>query len=243
MSNFFRRNQGTAEHRPMSALKCQHQHLELGAFGHPTLNNSEFFIFPYFPERHFLAHPKIPFDTKVGRTCLTAAMWLCLKLEDTYIILHKIAMSCHVMIFPVQNNEKPICSHKIYRQPPYFNTKRFSDSLWSPLPRSIFPMPRHGTNHPNAKPNVPCYARAFLRGQVFVDLTIWKAADRTPPVFPTVAGSLSLCFLRVLCFRPCFGPFQILRKTTSFLQCFMCKCSFLFITSLAGRELNFDTLR
>ena len=173
VSNFFRRNQGTAEHRPMSALKCQHQHLESGAFGHPTLNNSEFFIFPYFPERHFLAHPKIPFDTKVGRTCLTAAMWLCLKLEDAYIILHKIAMSCHVMIFHVGNNEKPICSHKIYRQPPYFNTKkRFSDSLWSPLPRSIFPMPRHGTNHPNAKPNVPCYARAFLRGQVFFDLTI-----------------------------------------------------------------------
>ena len=77
------------------------------------------------------------------------------------------------MIFHVGNNEKPICSHKIYRQPPYFNTKkRFSDSLWSPLPRSIFPMPRHGTNHPNAKPNVPCYARAFLRGQVFFDLTI-----------------------------------------------------------------------
>ena len=50
-------------------------------------------------------------------------------------------------------------------------------------------------------------------------------------------------FSGFFCFRPFFGPFQILRKTTSFLQCFMCKCSFLFITSLAGRELNFDTLR
>ena len=40
------------------------------------------------------------------------------------------------------------------------------------MPRNIFPKPRHGTNHLNEKPNVPCYARAFLRSQVVVDLTI-----------------------------------------------------------------------
>ena len=53
--------------------------------------------------------------------------------------------------------------------------------------------------------------------------------------FPCVFSGFFAC--------PFFGSFQILRKTTSFLQCFMCKCSSLFITSLAGRELNFDTLR
>ena len=55
--------------------------------------------------------------------------------------------------------------------------------------------------------------------------------------FPTVASSLSLCFLKVFCFRPFFGPSQILRQTTLFYQCCICKCIFFSITSFAGREL------
>ena len=60
--------------------------------------------------------------------------------------------------------------------------------------------------------------------------------------FQPYASSLSLCFLRVFCFCPFFGPSQILRQATSFYQCCICKRVF-FFTSFAGHELNFDTLQ
>ena len=46
-------------------------------------------------------------------------------------------------------------------------------------------------------------------------------------------------FSGFFCFRPFFGPFQILRKTTSFLQCFMCKCEISFYHKLGRTWVKF----